>query len=80
MSSAGLPTTRLSPPPERWEYQILYFDVDGLFGPYVDAEELEVRLNAAGNAGWELVTIVDLNAGSGRTSQLMVTLKRRITA
>jgi Domain of unknown function (DUF4177) len=78
MSSAGLPTTPLASPVERWEYQVLHFDARGLFGPNLDIEQLQIRLNAAGNAGWELVAVSDLNAGRGATDQLLAILKRRV--
>lgn len=77
VSSVGVPTTRLSGKPERWEYRVSLIGVGGLLGPALDGEGLTTYLNAVGDDGWELVSIVDLNNAQGRTAGLLITLKRR---
>ena len=77
MSSAGMPTTRLEEPPIRWEYNVAAIDVSGFFGPNVDVNAIGEYLNERGDAGWELVTVVDVNRGNGTTSMLMAIMKRQ---
>ncbi|HMQ34945.1 MAG TPA: DUF4177 domain-containing protein [Chloroflexaceae bacterium] len=72
-----MPTTRLGDGPARWEYKVSVMEVGGLFGPRVDGDALAAYLNEAGDEGWELVAMVDLNAGQGMTRGLLLTLKRR---
>ena len=76
MSSAGMPTVRLSQPGVRWEYRVAQINVTGFFGPTIDVDQLGEYLNQAGNDGWELVSMVDVNRGNGATSELIITLKR----
>lgn len=76
MSSAGMPTVRLPGPHDRWEYRVIALNVTGFFGPSVDINQLGEYLNDAGDDGWELVTIVDLNRGNGATAELLGVLKR----
>ncbi len=76
MSSAGMPTMRLSQPRTRWEYRVAQINGAGFFGPTVDVDHLGEYLNEAVNDGWELVSKVDVNLGNGATSELTVTLKR----
>ena len=77
MSSAGLPTTRLNAPNDRWEYHVVYFNVSTLlFGPEIKPDEMRERLDAAGADGWELVNTVDVNRGRGNTSELIFIFKR----
>lgn len=78
MSSAGMPTTRLSQPIVRWEYRVMALQVGGLFAPNVDLDQLGNYLNGAGDEGWELVTVVDINHGQGRTVELVGIMKRPV--
>ncbi|MCU0494667.1 MAG: DUF4177 domain-containing protein [Chloroflexaceae bacterium] len=76
MTSEGQPTTRLGPNGVRWEYRVMSMNVDGFFGPHLDVNELGQYLNQAGNEGWELVTVLPVQRGEGRTSDLVGILKR----
>ncbi|HEU0052389.1 MAG TPA: DUF4177 domain-containing protein [Longimicrobium sp.] len=61
----------------RWEYVTLKIDVDRLFrGPHIDVKEISAHLNRFGGEGWELVSMVDVNAGEGRTCDLVAFFKR----
>jgi hypothetical protein len=77
MSSEGQPTTRLVDDHDRWEYRVMLMGVEGFFGPKVDLDQLGAYLNEAGNQGWELVTVVPITRGEGRTAELMGMLKRK---
>lgn len=77
MSTAGTPTTSLINNDPRWEYRVLHIDVDGwIFGPTLDPQALNEQLNEYGEDGWELVHVVDVSRGQGRTSDLVVLFKR----
>ena len=76
MSSAGMPTVRLSQPAIRWEYRVAQINVSGFFGPDIDIDQLGAYLNVVGSDGWELVSMVDVSRGNGSTSEIIVTLKR----
>lgn len=76
MSSEGLPTVRLDPASQGWEYRVLLFRVDSFFGPDVDADVLERHLNQHGEQRWELVSMMPVQHGMGGTAGLMVVFKR----
>ncbi|MBA3945637.1 MAG: DUF4177 domain-containing protein [Herpetosiphonaceae bacterium] len=76
MSTAGMPTVRLTDPTPRWEYRVASLDVSGFFGPHVQLDDIDTYLNQAGNEGWELVAVTPVTRGEGTTSQLLITLKR----
>lgn len=62
---------------QKWQYKSVEIDVSrGLFGGDFSAENLQTYLNTLGEEGWELISIVDLNAGRGGSSSIIVTLKR----
>ena len=61
---------------QQWEYHVELVDISGFWGPKIDPSTLSLMLNKAGNDGWELVNIVDLNHGQGQSSRLLVTFKR----
>jgi hypothetical protein len=62
-----------------WEYKVLKFRAKGWFvGGNVDADELQAALNQFGKEGWELVTIFDANTETGKTKDIVATLKRKI--
>jgi hypothetical protein len=44
----------------------------------VNVNEVGEYLNGAGDEGWELVSMVDINRGQGNTSALLAILKRPI--
>jgi hypothetical protein len=77
MSSEGQPTTRLSDGRDRWEYRVMLMGVEGFFGPKVDVDQLGQFLNEAGDDGWELLSVVPITRGEGRTAELMGVLKRK---
>ena len=77
MSSEGQPTIRLANDRDRWDYRVMLMGVEGFFGPKVDLDELGNYLDKAGNSGWELITVVPITRGEGRTAELMGILKRR---
>lgn len=54
----------------------MLIDVSGFFGPTFDVDTIGTNLNDAGEEGWELVSIVDVNNGRGATGQLIANLKR----
>jgi len=61
----------------RWEYVTLKMDVDRYIrGPAIDAADVSRHLNRFGGEGWELVAMVDVNAGEGRTCDLVAIFKR----
>lgn len=61
----------------RWQYATLKIDVDRYFlGPQVDVAEVSQHLNDYGEDGWELVSMIDVNAGEGRTCDLVAVFKR----
>ena len=76
MSSAGMPTVQLTDPTMRWEYRVALLNVSGLLGPNVDVDQLGQYLSAAGDEGWELAAVEDINRGQGATAALLVILKR----
>lgn len=61
----------------RWEYQTLMFNAGGLFfGGKIDGAQLNDRLNALGEEGWELVSVFDTAMAEGRTRSVVAVLKR----
>jgi hypothetical protein len=61
---------------QRWEYRTLPLEVEGWINPSVDPARADAELNALGHEGWELVSVLDLNRGHGRTSSLLAVFKR----
>ena len=61
---------------DRWEYRTLRLDVAGWFGPKVDPTQVDAELNAHGDAGWELVSMFDVNHGHGSTSAIIAVFRR----
>lgn len=50
----------------RWSYKTEHFSLkkEGLLGTaYLDEAEIELTLNEFGNAGWELVSFIEVNDG-----------------
>lgn len=61
----------------RWEYTTLKLDVDrSILGPYIEPKQVSGYLNRFGDDGWELVSMIDVNAGEGRTCDLVAVFKR----
>ena len=46
------------------------------FGPDLDGEALNARLNELGDEGWEAVGLSSMDTGHGRTTSLVIILKR----
>ncbi|HEU0012652.1 MAG TPA: DUF4177 domain-containing protein [Longimicrobium sp.] len=64
-----------------WEYRTLKMDVDRyLLGPTIDVRDVSRHLNHLGGEGWELVSMIDVNAGEGRTCDLAAIFKRPAAA
>lgn len=76
MSSAGIPTTRLNAPQQRWEYHVISLGTQGIFGPNVDIQSLYERLNELGAEGWEVVSATPITAGQGHSQEVLFVLKR----
>jgi hypothetical protein len=62
--------------PPRWEYKTLRLDVAGWLGPKVDPARFDAELNALGDAGWELVSALDVNRAEGATAAIVALFKR----
>jgi hypothetical protein len=61
----------------RWQYTMLTVDVYRFArGPRVDPAEISGSLNQLGGEGWELVSMIDVNAGQGGTCDLVAVFKR----
>jgi hypothetical protein len=71
MSSAGKPTTRLTPY-TLWDYRTIKFRSGGLNGSDVDVDFITAHLNDAGNDGWEVVSAIPIRNGA----EVLVILKR----
>lgn len=62
--------------PVIWEYDVVQTNIDGFFGPNIDLDRFREYMNQQGADGWELVNTVDVNRGSGRTTDLLFFFKR----
>ena len=60
----------------QWEYKTLSMNIPGWPIPEAQPKEIDAALNRAGREGWELVTALDTNAGSGASYQLVAIFKR----
>jgi hypothetical protein len=61
----------------RWEYVTLKIDVDRYIRrPDIREADISKHLNHFGGDGWELVSMIDVNAGEGRTCDLVAVFKR----
>jgi len=60
----------------KWEYKTLNLDIQGWPIPEAQPKEIDLELNRAGREGWELVSALDTNAGSGASYQLVAIFKR----
>ncbi|NJL36100.1 MAG: DUF4177 domain-containing protein [Leptolyngbyaceae cyanobacterium SM1_4_3] len=54
----------------------MYIEVGRLFEPNINPRSIEESFNNAGAESWELVNIIDINRGSGRTSEILAIFKR----
>ena len=63
----------------RWEYKVVQIDIGGIFfGPSIESDDLAYVLNQKGAEGWELVNMLDINTGQGRTNTIVLTFKRPV--
>ncbi len=62
----------------QWHYATWKINVSGFFGPNVETTQIDAALNEAGRAGWELVSITDLNWNQGGSKFLLYTFKRPV--
>lgn len=61
----------------RWQYTMLSVDVYRFArGPHVDVKQISGTLNQYGGEGWELVSMIDVNAGQGGTCDLVAVFRR----
>jgi hypothetical protein len=60
----------------KWEYHTVTLDVEGFFNVRVDEGQLAQEFNVLGREGWELVSMVDLNRGHGRSASVVAVFKR----
>jgi len=62
----------------KWEYKTLNLDIQGGWRgiPKVDPSKIDTALGDLGQEGWELVSALDTNAGSGASHQLVAIFKR----
>lgn len=60
---------------QKWEYTSVHLEVGGWINPKVDREAIDAELNRFGEAGWELVSALEVNAHN-RTSGIVALFKR----
>jgi hypothetical protein len=61
----------------RWEYMVMDVGVAGFFfGPDLDGDALNAKLNELGDEGWEAVGMTSMEMGQGQTRSLVLILKR----
>jgi hypothetical protein len=61
---------------QKWEYTSVVLQVGGWVGPKIDREAMDAELNRYGDAGWELVSALDLSDTSGKSSGIVALFKR----
>ncbi|MEO3944907.1 DUF4177 domain-containing protein [Gorillibacterium sp. CAU 1737] len=59
-----------------WEYKTIKTETSGMLGGILDIEEFDLKLNALGREGWELVSVFDTNQSQGATRFVIAVLKR----
>lgn len=59
-----------------WEYKTIKTETSGMLGGILDIEEFDLKLNAFGREGWELVSVFDTNQSQGATRFVIAVLKR----
>ena len=60
----------------KWEYMTIVLKAGGFLGGKVDPDELTARLDEAGAAGWELVSVFTTAQGYGKTRDVLAVFKR----
>lgn len=65
-------------PQTRFEYAVVTFDTSSfLSGASLNHESYHEKLNEYGAAGWELVSVFDLNRYQGQSFEVIATFKRQ---
>lgn len=65
----------------RWEYASVSFDTRSFFGsPSLNGDAFGQKLDEYGRAGWELVSVFDMNRYKGDTSEVVAVFKRPLSA
>lgn len=62
----------------KWEYKIIKFKISMFDASDFKEEKLEHTLNKYGLEGWEVINIFDLNMVEGKSSVVIVSLKRKL--
>jgi hypothetical protein len=60
----------------KWEYMTIALKAGGFLGGKVNPDELTARLDEAGAAGWELVSVFTTAQGNGHTRYALAVFKR----
>lgn len=60
----------------KWEYMTIALKARGFLGGKVNPDELTARLDEAGAAGWELVSVFATTEGRGRSREVIAVFKR----
>jgi hypothetical protein len=60
----------------KWEYMTIALKAGGFLGGKVNPDELTARLDEAGAAGWELVSVFTTAQGYGKTRDVLAVFKR----
>ncbi len=59
-----------------WEYRTEKLKLRGVLGGKIDQKQLDGILVEAGEAGWELVSMIATNLYQGRTQDVALVFKR----
>lgn len=62
---------------EKWEYQSIKLETEGLMGGIVKVKDLDYELNRLGEQGWELVSCFSTNEANGRSREVIAIFKRK---
>ena len=62
----------------KWEYKIVKINILRYISSDMETNYLEDSLNKLGSEGWELINLFDLNLHEGKSSYVIVSLKRPI--
>lgn len=65
---------------KRWEYLLYKTKPDGWLHDSVHEDSIEQVLNNLGEQGWEVTSTLETNVGEGRTKDIVILLKRPISA
>ena len=60
----------------KWEYMTIALKAGGFLGGKVNPDELTARLDEAGAAGWEQVSVFATAQGSGQSRDILAVFKR----